>query len=65
MFFIGVFLLISNFISQDDEDCYRGRKEDIVLDTLRMEKQQKNWMINEKRVGKKKISWQDQVALRV
>ncbi|XP_044463864.1 uncharacterized protein LOC123194627 isoform X2 [Mangifera indica] len=47
--------------SLDDEDCYRGRKEDIVLDTLRMEKQQKNWMINEKRVGKKKISWQDQL----
>ncbi|KAJ0090775.1 hypothetical protein Patl1_12594 [Pistacia atlantica] len=48
-----------------DEDCYRGRKEEVVLDPLRVEEKRKNWMINEKRIGKKKISWQDQVALRV
>ncbi|XWS70507.1 hypothetical protein CRYUN_Cryun03dG0053700 [Craigia yunnanensis] len=32
---------------------------------LRKEKKPKNCLINGKRVGKKKISWQDQVALKV
>lgn len=32
---------------------------------LRKEKQPRNGLINGKRVGKKKISWQDQVALKV
>lgn len=41
------------------------RKEDIVWEPLRVGKKPKNCMINDKRVGKKKISLQDQVALKV
>lgn len=47
-----------------DEDWDRERKEEVVLESLRVEKKRKNHTITEKRVGKKKISWQDQVALK-
>ncbi|KAL5850169.1 hypothetical protein ACOSQ3_008221 [Xanthoceras sorbifolium] len=38
------------------------RKEEAVLNPLRVEKKPKNRLINKKRVGEKKTSWQDQVA---
>ncbi|XP_022750334.1 uncharacterized protein LOC111299419 isoform X2 [Durio zibethinus] len=42
-----------------------GRSQVDVQAPLRKEKKPKNCVINGKRVGKKKISWQDQVALKV
>ncbi|KAJ4707767.1 Ribosomal RNA small subunit methyltransferase G [Melia azedarach] len=57
--------LVSNPILAD-EDWSRERKEPVVSDPSRLEKKCKNGVINEKRVAKKKkISWQDQVALKV
>ncbi|XVF48262.1 hypothetical protein PTKIN_Ptkin03bG0175800 [Pterospermum kingtungense] len=44
----------------------RGERSQVdVQAPLRKEKKPKNGLINAKRVGKKKISWQDQVALEV
>lgn len=42
-----------------------GSKEQVIREPLRVDKKPKNCLINDKRVGKKKISWQDQVALKV
>ncbi|KAH9760308.1 hypothetical protein KPL70_000128 [Citrus sinensis] len=46
------------------EGWNRERKEEVVLESTRVKKKRKTHTINEKRVGKKKISWQDQVALK-
>ncbi|GAV84285.1 hypothetical protein CFOL_v3_27729 [Cephalotus follicularis] len=42
-----------------------GMKEEVVLDPYRVNKKPKNCLINGKRIKKKKISWQDQLALKV
>ncbi|KAL4295685.1 hypothetical protein GQ457_12G019810 [Hibiscus cannabinus] len=42
-----------------------GRNQGDVQAPLRKKKKPKNCLINGKRVGKKKISWQDPVALKV
>ncbi|KAB1204707.1 hypothetical protein CJ030_MR8G012779 [Morella rubra] len=52
--------LISNDEEQDSD-----RKEHIVGEPLRVKQKPKNYFIDSKRVGKKKISFQDQVALKV
>ncbi|KAL9442869.1 hypothetical protein AB3S75_016266 [Citrus x aurantiifolia] len=46
------------------EGWNRERKEEVVLESTRVKKKRKTHTITEKRVGKKKISWQDQVALK-
>lgn len=38
---------------------------EVVEEPLKVEKKLKNCLNNSKRVGKKKISWQDQVALNI
>lgn len=54
-----------SYILQNDEEQDLNRKEDIVCEPLRVEKKPKNCLINDKIVEKKKISLQDQVALKV
>lgn len=49
----------------NDEEQDLNRKEDIVCEPLRVEKKPKNCLINDKIVENKKISLQDQVALKV
>ncbi|XP_059460947.1 uncharacterized protein LOC132190083 [Corylus avellana] len=49
----------------NDEEHDLDRKEDIVCELLRVENKPKNCLINDKIVEKKKISLQDQVALKV
>ena len=57
-------MLIVIFLLQNDEQELK-RKEDIVWEPLRVGKKPKNCMINDKIVRKKKISLQDQVAVKV
>ncbi|KAK9280177.1 hypothetical protein L1049_013864 [Liquidambar formosana] len=58
-------VLDSEVILDGGEEEEGGRKEQEVWEPQRVEKKPKNCLINDKRVGKKKISWQDQVALKV
>jgi hypothetical protein len=57
-------MLIVIFVLQNDKQELK-RKENNVGEPLRVGKKPKNCLINDKRVGKKKISLQDQVALKV
>lgn len=55
----------SDVTLQGGEGWNRERKEEeVVLESTRVKKKRKTHTITEKRVGKKKISWQDQVALK-
>uniref|UniRef100_A0A5B7BLI9 Uncharacterized protein n=1 Tax=Davidia involucrata TaxID=16924 RepID=A0A5B7BLI9_DAVIN len=56
-----VFLSSQNLRDEEEEG---GGREELVREPLRIEKH-KNYLIDEKRLGKKKISWQDQVPLSV
>lgn len=57
--------LIVTLMWQNDEEQDSDRKEHIVGEPLRVKQKRKNYFIDSKRVGKKKISFQDQVALKV
>jgi hypothetical protein len=57
-------MLIVIFVLQNDKQELK-RKENNVGEPLRVGKKPKKCLINDKRVGKKKISLQDQVALKV
>lgn len=54
----------SDVTLQGGEGWNRERKEEVVLESTRVKKKHKSHTINEKRVGKKKISWQDLMALK-
>jgi len=54
-----------SYILQNDGEQDLNREEDIVCEPLRVEKKPKTCLINDKIVEKKKISLQDQVALKV
>ncbi|GMY29173.1 ribosomal RNA small subunit methyltransferase G [Fagus crenata] len=56
-------VMVMTPISNDKQEP--KRKENNVGEPLRVGKKPKNCLINDKRVGKKKISLQDQVALKV
>lgn len=54
-----------SYILQNDGEQDLNREEDIVCEPPRVEKKPKTCLINDKIVEKKKISLQDQVALKV
>lgn len=54
-----------DFILQSGVENGAGMKENIVGEPLRVQKKPLNSLINEKKVGKKKVPVQDQVAMKV
>lgn len=54
-----------DFILQSAVENGTGMKEKLVGEPLRVQKKPINFLINEKKVGKKKVPVQDQVAMKV